>query len=164
MFGRMSEIFANEHKVMKNYLNGWNEVLAERKPNHFRIEITVSNVGKFDTYIRKRIAVAIGAKNSKEKIRLNLTAQEVANDGGRNHRYLSVGTRSASTFSFYATVDGKDSERILGAYNSGLNYMRVAAMGGSGEWEKFVFSPIVPFSKDAKIQTEQKLENVRIDF
>ena len=67
VFGQMADNFEREVDHMKSYLTAWDEILRKRKSASIEATITVSNVGKFDTYIHEEIRAAIGAEGESEK-------------------------------------------------------------------------------------------------
>ncbi|MDE2811685.1 MAG: hypothetical protein OXM01_01585, partial [Gemmatimonadota bacterium] len=98
VFKKMEGIFGSEAKYMKQYLQRWNEVLAARKSKLIEVMVTVSNVGKFDTYVRREVSAAIGGQGGSEKIPFTLIHAEAGQSGKEGDSlYQHVKSRSANT-------------------------------------------------------------------
>ena len=164
VFSKMEEIFVREAKHMQSFLDEWEAVLRKRKSKTIEISLTISNVGKFDTHIRRDVRAAIGAKGDSEKIHFTVQAKPETEKGGGDGLYRHLGTRSASTIVFRTSLDADESERVHGAFTSGLNYIRVAVLASSGDWKEVVFSSVAPFSSAAKSQSERQINDILIAF
>ena len=164
VFGDASIIFGNEHRNMKAYLEQWNRILSDRIPQSFSVVVTISNVGKYDTYIRREIRAAIGDHGSENKIDLTLVPRRDDDANRFSTLYLPIKSRAASTFVFWATLDDDETSRVHGAFNSGLNYIRVGVLASSGGSSEFVFSQIGPFSSEAKRRARQQIDEIEVAF
>ena len=159
IFNRMNGVFDHGHKQMKKYLDTWNGILERRKPDNFRAVVTVANVGKFDTFIRRDVRVRVAGEEG-EILTFDMTRDDV--DGARStNLYLPVQSRAANSFKFVATFEEEDVRNLLySAFNSG-NYVQVGVVANSGEREETILSRIMPFSAEDK---EEKGKPIEFDF
>ena len=165
VFNKMESIFEAEAKYMEQYLQRWNEVLRARKSKLIEVTVTVSNVGKFDTYVRREVSAAIGGQGGSEKIPFTLIYTEAGQSGKESDSlYWHVKSRSANTLTFRASLDEVKSEQIHGAFASGLNYIQVGVLASSGEIQEVVYSPVVPFSSAAIQKARKQVEEISIEF
>lgn len=162
IFGRMNGVFDRGHEKMKEYLDMWNEILEKKKPNSFTAVVTIANVGKFDTYIRRDVHVAV-AGGGEKIIPFDMTSDDV--DGARSTSpYLPVRSRAANSFRFVATFDEKEEEvrnLLSSAFNSGWNYVQIGVVANSGEREEVILSGSTLFSAEGK---EEKRKPIEFDF
>ena len=165
IFLKAAAIFQREAKFMQKYLDEWQKILLARKPDSVEVLVTISNVGKFDTYVRREVRAAIGGKGEENKIRFNLIGDFFRKKSDSNvSMHVPVKSRSANTLRFRATLKGKDKENVYGAFSSGLNYIRIGVLASSGGSNRVVLSPTVAFSKEAKKRAIHQIENMKVDF
>lgn len=161
---RASRIFGTQYERMEQYIDEWNGILTGRRANSVTLRVTISNFGPFDTYVRSSIRVGVGTIGSDAKILFTLTADKGSDEDSETNPYLPIGARTPSTYVFRSSLAPEISEKLYGAFTSGLSYIQAGIVASSGGPNENVFSPVTPFSDRARELLREEVDGVRIDF
>ena len=163
VFETASEIFGREHVFIDDYLNAWNEIFTARRPASLVVTATISNTGRYGTYVRREVRAGVGARGTGQKIGLTLVASDLGEDVQRSP-YLVVPASTPMTYRFRAALESDVRNRLYGAFASGLNYIRIGILASVGESNRHVYSPVAPFSDEARRATRAEIDEVPIEF
>ena len=163
VFRDASRIFGTDHEQMSGYIDEWNGVLA-RQAADLTLRVTISNVGPLDTFVRRSIRVGVGAVGSDDKILFTATADDDSAEAPEESLHLAIGGRTANTYTFQASLESDIGRRLLGVFTGELSYMRAGVIANLGGGNEIVYSPVVPFSEQARRQVAQEVDAVPIEF
>ena len=156
-----SKIYGEEHALMKRYIDEWNGILQTRDPGNLRVTVTMSNRGMEDAYVRGAVRAAVGSRGEGGKILLTLTHDaDLGDSSPANH--LAVAARASTAFVFNVALDSQTSQRLHGAFTSGLNFVQVGALVLRDN--QVAYSPVTPFSDAARREALETVNNIEIQF
>lgn len=161
-----SQVFSFEADLMARYVEVWNDILGSRRSNKLSLRVTISNVGKYDSFVRRTGKIAVGPKGrNKDKIEVLIGADEEEDDeGGDTSPFLSIPSRSTITRTFTAHLTEETSERLHGTYVGGLNFLKLGVRASAGKYEGEFRSPPTPFSDQARKQVEARIEQMDLEL
>ena len=160
IFAEASTVFGTEHAYMKQYVDEWDRIIAERAAASLTLRITIANVGMFDTYIHRDIRVGVGPRGNDPKILLTLTSVDDAEEGAGGSPYLIIETRTPRTYRFRASLSPDIRERLRGSFASESSYIQAGVVASFGGPNEFVFSPVTPFSARAREQLRREVDEI----
>ncbi len=163
IFREVSEVLTAETDLADQHIREWNAILQRQAGTKLSLVVTISNIGKYDTFVRSQARVAVGATDSPdaELIRVSVQALE-EKDPSRGSSYLVVKSRTAETRTFQATLDPQMSRRLHGTYMGELNFIRLGVIASSGKAESIVYSSVTPFSVQARRRALEKVEEIPV--
>ena len=119
---------------MADYLNAWNSILTDRQSSLFVLTATLSNLGRFDSFVRAKGKVVVGTYGAKAPIEFIVEQYgEDATQLGRS-QYISEESRRTKTVRFLARLEKEKRQSVRAAYESGLVYVRLALPRVCGRW------------------------------
>lgn len=163
VFGKAAELLDKETDLIDKYVAELNAILAARTSTRFSLVVSVSNVGRYDTFFRKRAKVIVGAPGLPTGQLTIVVSAEDPEDPGITP-YFSVRSRETRTIKFSADIPDDLSTKLHGAYASGLNYLKIGLLASAGKWEKTVSSSPAPFSIAAREKIARKAEELLVEF
>ena len=161
MFAASSTVLEREDGLMGKYLAEWQAILASRKPRRIELNLTISNIGKYDTFVRRDVKAAVGTRGSDARIEAVLHRVTDSTDD-KLEPYESIKSRTAETHTYSADLDSVSSDQLRGAYDSGLNYLRVAVLASAGTREITVASQLTPFSRKAMEIASRRVNDIHV--
>lgn len=167
VFRKAADIFLREVRLIDGFVGTLNSILTSRTSTNFSLLVSISNVGRYDTFFRRQAKVIVGAPGSGVgPLELVVTVEEGEEVSGsaRDTPYFVVESRDTSTIKFSAVVPDELRGRLHGAYASGLNYLKIGLIASAGTWETSVASAAAPFSVDARQAVEQKINEMKLLF
>ena len=163
VFRQAGDIFGVEHVGMKASLDEWNRIFAARQGSSLALTVTISNVGRFDSYVRREIRAAVGNPGTSPKLYFDLVSRDGAAEDITMTPSLPVEARTARTYKFHASSDS-DLDALYGAFQSRLNhYIVVGAFPSLGDPNDVVRAPETPFSGEARERVRREIDGV-LDF
>ena len=159
VFADASEIFGREHKYMKESLDEWNRIFNERKPASLNVAVTITNAGRFDTYIRRQIQASVGALDAEAGTQLTLTSSDNSDEDAVLSPFLRVGTRAPSTYRFRASLEEPQRDSLYEAFGEVEvdNFIEVKVIESFRESNNVTVSPPTPFSTAARNRSSGNL-------
>lgn len=156
LFERASRVFEREANLIEQAVTTWNRALADRRSSRIAATVTISNLGKYNAFIRRDASIIVGPRGEESperQIRLILRAHLDDADSP----YIRIPSRDVTTLQFAARMNDEDKERIYHSFASGLTYLRMAVLANSGAHTSVSYSDLVPFSAEAKTAAETDL-------
>lgn len=167
LFEKVSPALERTSRIMSEYLTAWNEILRNRESNSFSLTATLSNTGRFNSFVKSKGKVVIGHSDTtgqEQKREFIVETQNEPEDKTGKALYIPVKSREAKTVRFVAQLNQNDRESIKGAFSSSLLYMKLGLLVSIGKHESKIVSPLSPFSIKAREQHDEKIKSMRINF
>jgi hypothetical protein len=148
---------------MAEYISAWNEILRNRQSSSFILTATLSNVGRFDSFVRSKGKVVIGHSTTQKH---ELIVEEYGESGEKIGRalYIPVKSREAKTVNFIARLDHNERDSVRGTFESALVYVRLGLLVSTGTHESKIISPLSPFSVKAREQHDEKVNSLKVNL
>jgi hypothetical protein len=167
-FRRASEIYEKDSKLMMQYVAEWNRIFAAKEAETISIKVAISNIGRFDSFVRTDAKVAVGPKGSQEKLSFKVS-QRIAKDQKDDAmetptQYLQIKSRSAVLATFYSRLLPDLQKKLHGAYNSEQAFLRLGILASAGPTEGEALSQTAPFSSKTRLEFDQRVDNMKIAF
>ena len=151
-----------EQNLMGDWVEKWNEILRARRSSKLRVRVTVSNLGRFDSFYRREARVVVGAKGD-EGERLDFEAVAISEDRSPLvEPFVRVSSRSTDTRDFVVIFSDEEqlSERVHAIFQGQISYLRIGLLVSAGQDEDVVVSQVAPFSSDAVNASLEKIRSV----
>jgi hypothetical protein len=137
--------------------DGWIETTT-----FFVVTATLSNLGRFDSFVRAKGKVVVGTTGTKTPIEFIVEPYGEESTEIVRSQYISVESRKTKTVRFVARLEEDERRRVRAAYESGLVYVRLALLVSSGKDEKKIVSSLSPFSVEARKQHDEVVAGMTI--
>lgn len=163
--------FSEEASMMDRYVDTWNEVLASKRPETIRIRASVSNIGRFDSFVRTSAKVSVGPLGASSPLSFTVTRlpSEQRGDDSRpsggiaeDSSFIHVPSRSNVVVAFLARLSDEMKEKLYGAYQSEQAFLRLGILASAGASESPVLSQVAPFSHKALTSFEQMINDMTV--
>lgn len=172
VFRSAAQIYDTDKKLMRQYVEEWNRILASKEAESITIRVAIANVGRFNSFIRRQSKVAVGVKGSSDKIEFILEAKDIPRNKkddedeseAASSEYIQIASRSTDTSIFYARLPKENQKKLYGAFQSEQTFLRMGFLASAGAAEGEVFTQIVPFSIKAQLASKEKVQSMRIAF
>jgi hypothetical protein len=174
VFGRGADLLTRESKLMDSYIQAWNEIIKSRKSNSLSLTVTLSNLGMFDTFVRRDAKIVVGSLGksantvytivrgrSRTPPATSSTASQDKSPEG-SELYIRVPSRSAVTIDFQAKLTDSLSDQLAGTFAGGLNFLRLGVLVSAGNNERVVLSATTPFSRKAREEAARMVQQVAV--
>jgi hypothetical protein len=165
LFDDAIQIIQNESPRMSEYIIAWNSILKDRQSSFFILTATLSNVGRFDSFVGSKGRVGIGNSGSQPLTTFIVEEYKEYEEKGTKLQtalYIPVEKRQAKSIKFIARLEKDQRENVRSAYGSGLAYLRLGLLVSIGHSETHILSPSTPFSVQAREQFKQNIENIKM--
>lgn len=165
VFEDAAKVMEVETDLMGRYLRKWDDLLANKQPESMRIGVQISNIGKYDSFVRREGKVSVGSKGSDAPIEVMVKARSGASGESAQEdaeRSIKIASRSNEYVTFDVELPDLSKQQLFGAYKSGLVYVRLGLLASAGSNEENVLTQIAPFSTGAKEEYAARLLKVRV--
>jgi hypothetical protein len=165
-----SELFKREAGLMTKYVNTWNKVIANNRPQGIRITASISNVGRFDSFVRTNGKVSVGPLHSQNPLAFIVSSVEEprAEESGHDkhpekaRNFLHIPSRSNLVVTLRARLTKELQTKLYGAYQSGQGFLRLGVLASSGASEEQILSQVAPFSSQAKVVFDKMVDDMNV--
>jgi hypothetical protein len=174
-------IFRSEADKIRRYVDEVKRSIDTRQSDFVTITATLSNIGKFDSFIRKNAKVVVGTTGNNQtaisfiaKLVENESSNKPADDESSKQTpvaaanapsaYIGLSSRKTLTTKWSAMLSKSDKDRIHGGFMSGLTYLRMGIVANSGDAEVEILSPLTPFSEKAKDIATQRVRDLKVSL
>src|SRR5262249_32980814 len=135
------------------------------------IRALISNVGRFDSFVRSEAKALVGPRQTADKLSLRINrmterAKEDSDDRDDDlaSPYMEVKSRTSLLVTFFSRPPTEVRQQLHGAYSSGQAFLRMGILASAGALESSVLSQTVPFSQSARADFEKKVDTMNLSF
>lgn len=171
VFRKASTCFQDEADLMNKFVDEWNRILASRQPETIRIKVSISNVGRFDSFVRPVAKISVGPIGASEPLVFTVTKlsskssnaeEESDTSPDTSDGFVHVESRSSVIVTFYSRLSTDLQKRLYGAYRSEQAHLRLGVLASAGSSESPILSQIAPFSSNAQTAFQKMVEDMAV--